>query len=77
MHGMSIYDFKEHIYPLGFTYPPFAALLLRPLAALQEPMAEHTWLVMSALLTLAFGALLHASRSGQCSRSASAVWRWR
>jgi alpha-1,2-mannosyltransferase len=57
MHGMSIYDFKEPIYPLGFTYPPFAALLLRPLTVLQEPVAEHTWLVFSALLTLAFGVL--------------------
>jgi alpha-1,2-mannosyltransferase len=54
MHRSSIYDFKDRIFPLGFTYPPFAAVLLRPLVAMHESLAEHTWLVLSAALTVAF-----------------------
>jgi alpha-1,2-mannosyltransferase len=54
MHRSSIYDFKDRIFPLGFTYPPFAAVALRPLVAMHESLAEHAWLVVSAALTVVF-----------------------
>jgi alpha-1,2-mannosyltransferase len=54
MHRTNIYDFKDRIFPLGFTYPPFAAVALRPLVAMHESLAEHLWLVLSAALTVVF-----------------------
>jgi alpha-1,2-mannosyltransferase len=42
---------------LGFTYPPVAAYVLRPLTVLSEASAEHMWLVLSALLSAAFAVL--------------------
>ena len=58
MHTHRLYEFREGVFPLGFTYPPVAAMLLRPLTALSKAAAEQTWLVLSALLCGAFAALV-------------------
>ena len=50
----SIYDYGYPDVGLGFTYPPFAGLLLRPVAALPYELAEHGWLLATALASLAF-----------------------
>lgn len=50
----SLYDFKYHILQLGFTYPPFAAVLMGPLADLPLPLAEHLWLVLQVACSAVF-----------------------
>jgi alpha-1,2-mannosyltransferase len=42
---------------LGFTYPPFAALVLRPLTALGVVAAEHAWLILSVVASALFAYL--------------------
>ncbi|MFC5719632.1 glycosyltransferase 87 family protein [Streptomyces gamaensis] len=61
LHG-GLYDFRLHgadgadLFPLPFTYPPFAALLFLPLAAVPLPVAAAVWLLASAL---ALGVFVH------------------
>ena len=50
----SIYDYAEVHTHLGFTYPPFAGVVLWPLAHLDAGLAEHLWMVTSLLASLAF-----------------------
>ncbi len=50
----SLYDFRYHILQLGFTYPPFAAVLMGPLAVLPLPLAEHLWLVLQVACSALF-----------------------
>jgi hypothetical protein len=58
MHATRLYDFKEEGVLLGFTYPPAAAVVLRPLTVVGATTAEQAWLVASALLSAAFVALV-------------------
>src|SRR5689334_10860570 len=46
----SLYDFQYKINNLGFTYPPFTALLLRPLTLFGLLTAERIWFVLSLVL---------------------------
>jgi alpha-1,2-mannosyltransferase len=55
--GGSLYDFRDPVLGLGFTYPPFAAVLLRPFASLDVTIAEKLWLVVAMAMTVAFAAL--------------------
>ncbi|MFG2122686.1 glycosyltransferase family 87 protein [Streptomyces sp. NPDC048710] len=48
-HGGRIYDYRVPGTSYGFTYPPFAALVMLPLA----PMGRHTAIVASLLVNLA------------------------
>lgn len=48
-HGGRIYDYRVPGTTYGFTYPPFAALVMLPLA----PMGRHTAIVASLLVNLA------------------------
>ncbi|MFJ9865792.1 glycosyltransferase family 87 protein [Streptomyces sp. NPDC101165] len=48
-HGGRIYDYRVPGTTYGFTYPPFAALTMLPLA----PMGRHTAIVASLLVNLA------------------------
>ncbi len=51
----SIYDYYNAEFPkLGFTYPPFAALVIRPLTLLDQPIAEHLWLILGLALSAVF-----------------------
>jgi alpha-1,2-mannosyltransferase len=50
----SLYDFRYQPLDLGFTYPPFAALLFRPLTALAYGSAEHVWMVLSVTASAVF-----------------------
>lgn len=52
--GQSLYDFHFRLLGLGFTYPPFAALALKPLTLLSFDDADAVWLVASALASAAF-----------------------
>jgi alpha-1,2-mannosyltransferase len=52
-HG-SIYDYKHDDIGLGFTYPPFAALVLRPFTLLTAAPAEKVWFLASLAMTAAF-----------------------
>jgi len=50
----SIYDFRYPAVGLGFTYPPLAGLVLRPLTALPYETADRLWTAATALASLAF-----------------------
>jgi alpha-1,2-mannosyltransferase len=50
----SLYDFEYHINNLGFTYPPFTALVLRPLTLFGLVTAERIWFVLSLALFVWF-----------------------
>jgi len=51
----SIYDYYNGEFPLlGFTYPPFAAIVIRPLSLLDQSVAEHLWLVLGLALSALF-----------------------
>lgn len=50
----SIYDFRYPDVGLGFTYPPLAGLLLRPLTNLSVETAERAWITATAVASLAF-----------------------
>ena len=78
MHAHRLYEFREGVFPLGFTYPPVAAMLLRPLTALSKAAAEQTWLVLSALLCGAFAALVvwGVHRGSAAIRGARPWCRW-
>ena len=57
MGGHALYTFLAPVYPLGFTYPPLAAVLLWPLGLLPLVTAERVWLVATIAATAAFLAL--------------------
>jgi alpha-1,2-mannosyltransferase len=59
-----LYDFRDPILGLGFTYPPFAAVLLRPFSTLGVVTAEKLWLLVAAAMTIAFAALCTALLPG-------------
>ena len=50
----SLYDFEYEINDLGFTYPPFTALLLRPFTLFGIVTAERVWFVVSLVLLVWF-----------------------
>lgn len=50
----SIYDYSEVHTHLGFTYPPFAGVVLWPLARLDVGVAEHLWTMASLVASTAF-----------------------
>jgi len=50
----SLYDYAHPTQKLGFTYPPFSALVIWPLTKLSEHTAEILWLVSSSLLGVVF-----------------------
>jgi alpha-1,2-mannosyltransferase len=50
----SLYDFRYRVLGLGFTYPPFAAVLLWPLSVLPVWLAERTWLVLQVACSAGF-----------------------
>ncbi|MGZ7012467.1 MAG: glycosyltransferase 87 family protein [Acidimicrobiales bacterium] len=66
----SIYDYAEVHTHLGFTYPPFAGVVLWPLAHLDVHLAEHLWMIASLLASLAF--LVIAGRA----LPSPPRWRW-
>ncbi len=53
----SLYHFDLH-HHLGFTYPPFAAVAMWPVAHLPETVAEHGWLIATVVCSAAFLALV-------------------
>jgi alpha-1,2-mannosyltransferase len=55
--GHSLYSFHGVGTHLGFTYPPFAALALWPVARLPSGIAEHLWLVATVACSVAFVAV--------------------
>ena len=66
----SIYDYAEVHTHLGFTYPPFAAVVLWPLTHLDVRVAEHLWMIASLLASTAF--LVIAGRA----LPSPPRWRW-
>ncbi len=54
----SLYNYLFPYFPLGFTYPPFAAVVMRPLSQLDRLVAEKLWLVTAAVLSAAFLCLI-------------------
>jgi len=50
----SLYNYLFPYFPLGFTYPPFAAVVMRPLSQLDRLVAEKTWIILAATLSAAF-----------------------
>src|SRR5207245_2606920 len=50
----SVYDYRDPLVGLGFTYPPFAAIAIWPLARLSSTLAEHLWLVATVASSLVF-----------------------
>jgi alpha-1,2-mannosyltransferase len=52
--GDNLYHFKFHILGLGFTYPPFAALVFWPLSRFADHTGEQIWMVVNALASIAF-----------------------
>jgi alpha-1,2-mannosyltransferase len=65
--GGRLYQFKHDflvnggLLHLGFTYPPFAAVLFWPLAQLGDHTGEQIWLVLTGLATVTFLALVAAA----------------
>jgi alpha-1,2-mannosyltransferase len=49
----SLYDYKHAYRDLGFTYPSFAAFVVRPFTLLPETMAEHAWLIVGVIAAVA------------------------
>ena len=66
----SIYDYAEVHTHLGFTYPPFAAVVLWPLTHLRVGVAEHLWMMASLAASAAF--LVIAGRA----LPSPPRWRW-
>ena len=52
-----LYDYLLPHHGLGFTYPPFAAVLLRPITRLPESAGQQLWLVAIGVSAVAFFAL--------------------
>jgi alpha-1,2-mannosyltransferase len=52
-----LYDFKLHPTGLGFAYPPFAALVLKPITALSFTAVDHGWLIATVVASAAFVAV--------------------
>jgi alpha-1,2-mannosyltransferase len=69
-HGM-IYDWLRHGTPYGFTYPPFAALVMAPMAFLPLPLV----VVVASIATVAATALLVRWLAGpMIRRSGLPLW---
>ncbi|MBV9933037.1 MAG: DUF2029 domain-containing protein [Actinobacteria bacterium] len=49
-----LYDFHFPPTGLGFAYPPFAALVLKPLTAVSFALVDHAWLIASVVASAAF-----------------------
>ncbi len=56
-HGHSLYDFEQPGTKgrLGFTYPPFAAMVLAPLTVVSESRAEHLVLALNLAICAGIG----------------------
>jgi alpha-1,2-mannosyltransferase len=52
LHHRPLYSFHRNATPYGFTYPPFAALVMLPMAWLTEVQAEVVQMVVSALTVI-------------------------
>src|SRR5207253_3001919 len=52
-----LYDYRYPRLGLGFAYPPFAALVLKPLTALSFAFVDHAWLIGTVASSAAFLAL--------------------
>ncbi len=50
----SIYNYAEVHTHLGFTYPPFAGVVLWPLTQLDVGLAEHLWMMATLVASTAF-----------------------
>lgn len=70
-HGGRIYDYRVPGTTYGFTYPPFAALAMLPLA----PMGRHTAIVASLLVNLAALAVVLRILAGP-GRRRHGWYRW-
>lgn len=74
--GHFLYDYvyqyilDGEVQTLGFTYPPFAALLLRPLGALPEVPTQVTWLALTfiGVLLLALALVWGLHKEGRLAR---------
>jgi alpha-1,2-mannosyltransferase len=53
LHGRPLYDYHKPHSRYGFTYPPFAALLMTPLAVVPQPVAAALVVGTSAVLVVA------------------------
>ncbi|MBV9936628.1 MAG: DUF2029 domain-containing protein, partial [Actinobacteria bacterium] len=58
-HGFPghLYDYHYPRLGLGFAYPPFAALVLKPLTALSFTFVDHLWLIGTVAASAVFLAL--------------------
>jgi alpha-1,2-mannosyltransferase len=52
--GTGLYDFRYRINGLPFTYPPVAALVLRPLTSINELLAERLFFTASLAMVVVF-----------------------
>ena len=70
----SLYDFHYRVLGLGFTYPPFASVVLWPLSVLPEAVAEHLWLLVGVAGAAAFLAVVGREVADRvCERLRSGV----
>lgn len=69
--GVSIYDWVND-FGMGFTYPPFAALLMAPLTWASQVVVTKIWLIAS-IIAAALIVLLLRIASGRMNRSAWGV----
>lgn len=69
--GGALYDFPLDGGRYGFTYPPFSAIVLRPLTWLDPLTTGRVWLTVSILVAMVVVGLVIASRSWP----GSLVWR--
>jgi alpha-1,2-mannosyltransferase len=67
LHGLPLYQFRDPVEGLRFTYPPFAAVLMAPLALLPARLAAALWTAASVRALAAVIALVRRSldRSAQ------------
>src|SRR5436309_8841700 len=52
-----LYDYRYPRLGLGFAYPPFAALVLKPLTTLSFAFVDHAWLIGTVASSAVFLAL--------------------
>jgi len=68
-----LYDYVLPHHGLGFTYPPFAAVLLRPVTRLPESVGQQVWLVVIGVSAVAFLALCSAVAADLPARRVTAA----
>ncbi len=68
----SLYDYRIAVAPYGFTYPPFAAVALWPIAHLPTALAEHVWLVATVLAAGALSVVATKTAPRRCPTWAKA-----